>query len=70
MALVEQHRLAEERKDYRAAMICAVMANLWSAKGSRRYEPKDFIPTERKGQTPEEQLAIVKNYMRSIGDKG
>lgn len=50
----------EEREDYRSALICAVLANVWRPKGSRDYRPEDFmpkfVPVE---QSPEEQLRQV-----------
>lgn len=61
MALLERRSQAEEVKDYRAGMICAVIANLLTGKG-KKYKPQDFMPHrgDRK-QTWQEMLAVVES---------
>lgn len=46
MALVDRHNAALERADYRAGLICAVLANINRdpKRRSQPYEPADFMP--------------------------
>lgn len=51
----------EWRADYRAALICATMRNMWAGKGERLLTPQDildmsmnFEPKPYKGKTPEQ----------------
>ncbi|OGO04006.1 MAG: hypothetical protein A2Y91_03515 [Chloroflexi bacterium RBG_13_54_8] len=68
VALIERHNRAEEWQDYRAGIIASTIVNMLRGKGSKTYEPKDFMPKhEKQEQTPEQQLAIVENYMKMIG---
>jgi len=47
--------------DYRAAIICTVMANMWRGPKSRPFTPADFMPGEKHGrQTQKEMLDVVK----------
>jgi hypothetical protein len=46
-ALTERHTAAQQRGDFRAAQICALMANINrdSAKRAQPYGPSDFFPS-------------------------
>lgn len=53
--------LGPERSDIHAGIIASTTANAAKGKRGKRFEPKDFIPQwDRKAQTWEEQLQIVK----------
>ena len=71
MALSQQYRNNEERDDYRAALICAVMANIHrNPKKSKVYKPEDFMPSTRKAarkMNDEEMLAQLKLMNASFG---
>lgn len=46
--------------DYRVALICTVMANMWRDPKSKAFKVTDFMPgkkTER--QTPKQMLAVM-----------
>ena len=44
MLLVDRHKEQQRRDDWRAALICATLANVNSKK---KYQPKDFMPKEK-----------------------
>jgi len=46
--LLERHRLAEEKRDARAALICAVIANANRGKKGKRFKPQDFMPGQQR----------------------
>lgn len=48
-ALAEQHAEVERRKDYRAALICSVIAEVNRDRKRRikAYSPSDFMPQEK-----------------------
>ena len=62
-ALVERKREQDERADLRAGIVAAVIANVFRGKGTRAYQPYDFMPTlrrhEPKRQTWQQQLAVA-----------
>lgn len=72
-ALVDrlEHRL--EREDYRAALICAVLANVHRGKKRKAYSPKDFMPSQKnKGpqrppQSPQQMLSFVEMLNAAFG---
>lgn len=73
IALLRQHRNSEERNDYRAALVCAVMANIHrDPKKSKVYKPEDFMPgpgkaSEKKEMNDEEMLSQLKLMNASLG---
>ena len=70
-AIAQAHGIKQERLDYRAALICSVIANVNRnpKKRPQPYKPKDFMPKANKAQTPEEQLAVVKALNAALGGK-
>lgn len=72
VALKERHEEAMEWEDYRAGVVAATIVNMLKAKSSKTYKPQDFMPTRRRKekQTPEEMLAVVKNYMATVDKDG
>jgi len=48
-ALCQRHREQEERADWRAGLICSVLANIHrDPKRSRTFKPQDFMPVYAK----------------------
>ena len=70
-ALSNRFKDAQDWLNYRAALICAVMANMWrDPKKTKPFKPQDFMPhTETKRQTPEQMLANVKMLNSAYGGK-
>jgi len=59
--------LGPARADVLAGVVCATVANVNRGKGTP-LAPADFIPEwDRRPQTPEEQLAIVRVINRAFG---
>lgn len=60
-ALSDRFKDAQEWLNYRAALVCTVMANMWRSPKSRVFKPVDFMPRKKLGrQTPEQMLAAMK----------
>ena len=68
-ALSKQHQKEQERQDFRAALICSVIANVNRGKRQKPYKPGDFMPREKKKQSPGEMLSVVK-AMQAAWNKG
>jgi hypothetical protein len=67
-ALCARHKDNQDWLNYRAALICTVMANIWRASNTRAFEIKDFMPNIcREIQTPEQMLANVKILNTTFG---
>jgi len=69
-ALAERHKTKEEWLNYRAGLICSVMANLWRdrKKKVKPFTPQDFMPgVKRERQTPEQMLATVQMLNAAFG---
>lgn len=70
-ALVEQYNNEQERQNARAALICAVMANIWRDKKSKTYKLEDFMLTQKQKnmqkQTPEQMFETVKLMNAAMG---
>lgn len=64
-ALLERHKIDQEWQNYRAALICSILANVYRdpKKKSSPFMPADFMPgeTEQK-QEPDRMLDIVKDF--------
>ena len=59
-ALSDRFKDAQEWLNYRAALVCTVMANLWRGPKSRAFTPADFMPGKKlERQTPEQMLAVM-----------
>ena len=61
-ALNERHKNSEQWLNYRAALICAVLANTARdpKKKIKPFEPSDFMPSDKpKHQTAEQIFATV-----------
>ncbi len=61
--IIEGYKHKEERLDYRAALLCMVLANTHGA----NMRISDFMP--RKPQTVEDQYAIIKALNALFGGK-
>ena len=67
-ALSDRFKDTQAWLDYRAAQICAVMANMWRDPKSKPLTPADFMPKhESKKQTPEQMLAAVRLLNSAYG---
>jgi hypothetical protein len=66
---MERHALAEKRLDYRAALLCSVIANANRGKKQKTFKPDDFMPRVKKKQSPEEMLSVVKG-LQAAWEKG
>lgn len=67
---MDGYRHREERLDFRAALIAAMIANANRDPKKRRkpYQPQDFMPRyERKAQTWEQQLRVVRALNAAFG---
>ena len=64
-----RHSANQDWLNYRSALICAVMVNMWrDPKKSKPCKPQDFMPKhETKKQTPEQMLAAVKLLNSAYG---
>jgi len=43
-ALINSYKNANDWLDYRAALVCSVLANIWRGKSKRVFKPADFMP--------------------------
>ena len=69
-ALIERHNNNQEWLNYRAALICTVLANIWRSKNTKAFIPDDFMPKEKPDkQTPKQILATVKVLNAAFGGK-
>jgi len=57
--LVKEYVFEQERLDYRAALICSVIAEVNRNRKKRKkpYTPKDFMPKEKRRRMTGEQMA-------------
>ena len=70
-ALSARFKDAQDWQNYRAAMICAVVANtVRRKKGDRVWQPSDFMPTkERRVMTDKQMFAQVQAINSILGGK-
>lgn len=69
-ALIERYKNNQDWLNYRSALICAVMANIWRDSKRRAFIPDDFMPKEKvRQQSPEQMLATVKLLNTALGGK-
>lgn len=62
--------IGPSRSDVHAGIVASTVANAMKGKRGKRFEPKDFIPEwDKKEQTWEDQLAIVKRVHGSLTRK-
>lgn len=67
-ALVERRKNEQEWLNYRAALICTVLANIWRGKNTKVFKPEDFMPGKKhEGQTPEQMLTTVQMLNAAFG---
>ena len=76
VALDKRHKLEQERRDFRAALVCSVLANVNRdpKRKPKPYTPKDFMPeygggSLSKRQTPKEMLAVFEMICAMQGGK-
>lgn len=73
--LVKRRLLEQERGDYRASIVCAVLANIYRDEKKRRkpFTPLDFMPSgekpRAKQQTPEQMFRMIKMLNAAYGGK-
>ena len=54
--------------NYRVALICSILANIWRGKNTKSFQPDDFMPRKKsKVQTPEQMFATVKMLNIAFG---
>ncbi len=63
-ALAEQYKQEQERKDFRIAMICTLIANAFRNPKRAPFKVEDFMPREKAQKSPDEILAAVKALQR------
>ena len=68
MALLERRNSHREGQQWQLASMMALVANCHRGKG-KVFQPKDFMPHEEKGQSPEDMLKVVKMLNASLGAK-
>jgi len=72
-ALVERHESNHGWLNYRAALICSIIANSVPHKGDKIFTYADFMPKMKprksKPQTAEQMLATVKMLHAAYGEK-
>lgn len=71
-ALAGRHTARLEREDYRAALVCSVLANVNRDEKKRRqpFTPEDFMPGKarpQKQQTTDDMLNMVKVLNAALG---
>lgn len=67
-ALIERYEVNRDWLNYRAALICAVLANIWRGKNVKAFKPEDFMPgREHERQTPEQMLTTVQLLNAALG---
>lgn len=70
VALADRHMLAQERLDYRSAIICSTLANVHRDPKSEPYSPFDFMPgkgEQKIEQTTDDMLRTVKLLNAAFG---
>lgn len=69
-ALIERYKNNQDWLNYRSALICAVMANMWRDSKRQAFTPDDFMPKEKvRQQSPEQMLATVKLLNTALGGR-
>ena len=69
-ALSDRFKDAQDWLDYRAALICTIMANVWRDSKTKPFTPEDFMPGKKHTkQTPEQMLAAVQMLNAAYGGK-
>ena len=68
-ALIERWELEQERRDHRAGIVAATIANVNRRKNSKAYSPADFVPQRRQPRPldADEQVALVVALNRAFG---
>ena len=66
---LEMFKFELKNKQRLAGLICATIANFAPYKKSKRYKIEDFIGTDKKRQSEEEMLRIVKGLNRTFKGK-
>lgn len=67
-ALAKRYLHTEERRDYRAAQICATLANCHrDPKKHKPFTPENFMPQQKKKQTPKQMLHTVRLLNAAFG---
>jgi len=69
-ALSDRFKDAQDWLDYRAALICTVMANMWRTSKTKAYKPSDFMPgKQHTRQSQKEMISRVKAINAAYGKK-
>lgn len=65
MAYFELEPFGEERSDFRNALLCSLIANVFRGKG-RRAKPKDFMPRFDEEPKPRQSLTDMRRVMEAF----
>lgn len=69
-ALSDRFKDAQEWLNYRVALVCTIMANMWRSPKSRPFTIADFMPGRRnEPQTPKQMLATMEILKAAHGDR-
>lgn len=72
-SLAKEYAAGQEMLNYRAAMICSIIAEVNRNRKKRRkpFTPMDFMPKKKKGKmTGEQMLEQVKTMNAVLGGEG
>ena len=70
MKLADRLLADRERQDYRAALVCTVVANAHRDSKQKPYRPQDFMPKKKRSKTAQEMLEHVKVLHKALGGVG
>lgn len=69
-ALSDRFKDAQEWLNYRVALVCTTMANMWRSSKSRPLTIADFMPGRRnEPQTSKQMLATMDTLKATHGDR-
>lgn len=71
-ALIERNRINQDWLDYRAALVCTVLANAWRGKNVKPFTTDDFMPKSKaksRQQTSSQMLSTVRLLNAAFGGK-
>ena len=67
-ALIGRYKDTHDWLNYRTALICSVLANIWRGRKGRVFSPEDFMPgAERRAQTPKQMWNTVQMLNAAFG---
>lgn len=69
-ALAERYKEDQKKLNYRAAMICSILAEIYRDRKKRpkAFTPNDFMPQEKKGPMDTQQMSsAIKDITLTLG---